>query len=748
MTSPTHTKGSFVTETLPGSTPADAELLAKLAQAHAMKPSAYVPRTRHLLANGAARFTNRLYLETSPYLQQHAHNPVDWHPWGDEAFELARALGRPVLLSVGYSTCHWCHVMEEESFEDEEIAAYVNANYIPIKVDREERPDVDAIYMTSVQALTGRGGWPMTVWLTADRRPYYGGTYFPPHDGARGMRVGFLTILRELRRLATEDPERMERAAQQLVSVVEERLSGTAPGDLPETTMTDRAFQYYERSFDPDFGGLAQPPKFPATLPIRWLLRYYARTDNGAAKTMAEITLERMAAGGLRDHVGGGFHRYSVDEEWLVPHFEKMLYDNALLAQAYLEGYQVTGRQDFADVAAETLAYVARELQAPEGGFYAATDADSPNPERGGEREEGWYFTWTPDELKDLLGEETAKIAIAYFAMTPEGNFEHRNIPHTPRPDTVVAAELSLSVEALRSAIDGAKRKLYGARQVRPAPHVDDKILTAWNALMISAFAKGAQVLGDARHLATARATMDRLMAELPEDGRLRRTYKNGEARGPAFLEDYAFMIQAALDLYETSFDLSYLEQAIALEDVAARHFADPEGGGYFMTSDDHETLLVREKPAYDGATPSGNSVMVLNLLRLASLTDKPVYRERAELSLRAFHTTLARTPAALAEMLLAVEFYLSDPKQIVLVTPKSLAEAAPFLAQLHRRYLPNRVIAAIPEAGLADASKLVPLFRDRHAGADGPAVYICSGGRCDLPVSTIESFDRALTSG
>lgn len=725
---------------LPGVASESSDLATRMAATWAQRPADYQPRTKHQV-DGQPYFMNRLIFETSPYLLQHAHNPVNWYPWGDEAFAKAAALGRPVLLSVGYATCHWCHVMEEESFEDEDIARYINENYISIKVDREERPDVDAQYMAAVQAISGQGGWPMTVWLSPNRQPFYGGTYFPPRNGARGVRMGFNSILASLAQMYKDDPKRVLDSQSQLVDEVARRLGGEPAGDLPKAALFNHAFTFYEGNFDPEFGGLTRAPKFPSTFPVRWLCRFHARTGNVAARTMSETTLAKMAGGGIYDHVAGGFHRYSVDEEWLVPHFEKMLYDNALLVPAYLEGYQVTQRRDFAAVADDVLNYMARDLSAPGGGFYAATDADSANPEKGGEREEGWFFTWTVSELAALLSAEENRAVVAYFGVTERGNFEGRNILHAATSKAEVAASLNISEVALDQQLASARIKLATERGQRPAPLLDDKIIAAWNGLAISAFARGAQVLKKPLYLARAQAGMDFILQHMLVDGRLRRTFKNGEARVPAFLEDHAFVLQALIDVYEAGFELKYLRAAIALADDTIRHFADSERGGFYQVADDHESMLVREKPNYDGATPSGNSVMALSLLRLAELTDAERFRIQGTATISALSGILHRAPAALAEMLLAADFLLSQPKQIVLVTKGELTATQPFLDAVHDRFIPNKVLAVSIESELSAASDLMPLFHDRSAGSRGVTAYVCQNRACQLPVDQVSAL-------
>jgi hypothetical protein len=736
---------SFLEAPLPGAPARDPDLVRALRDRWEKRPSSYEPRTRHRDADGRPMYTNRLFLTSSPYLLQHAHNPVDWYPWGDEAFEQARKLGRPVLLSIGYSTCHWCHVMEEESFEDEEIAALINARYIAIKVDREERPDVDAIYMTAVQALTGGGGWPLNVWLTPDREPFYGGTYFPARDGDRGMRTGFLTLLGRIRRAYDERPAEVAQSASALTARIRDSLTpGAAREGPPEAKVLDAAVRSYAARFDDTHGGTQGAPKFPSHLPIRLLLRHHRRTGSQRSLTMATLTLDRMAAGGMYDHVAGGFHRYSTDSQWLVPHFEKMLYDNALLAVAYLEAYQVTGNAEFARVAGEILRYVERDMTSPEGAFYSATDADSLTP--GGRREEGGYFTWTPAEIDAALDADQARLVTAYYAVTPGGNFEGRNILHAPRSLDQVAAGLGMTAERARAVLDSARERLYQVRARRPAPLRDEKILAAWNGLMISAYARGALVLDERRYAEIAARAADFVLARMRAGGRLRRSHVDGRAEHNAYLDDYAFVIAGLLDVHEATSDPRWLREAISLDRTLELHYEDRESGGYFRTSDDHETLLAREKPGYDGAEPSGNSVQALNLLRLHELTTADSYRRRAERTLGAFAGALERGPMALSEMLVALDFHTDTPKEILIVVPRRRSEAEPFLAELRRIYLPNRVLAVAGEgADLTEQAKLVPLLQGKRARGGKATAYVCENRVCALPAVDPEVFARQL---
>jgi uncharacterized protein YyaL (SSP411 family) len=728
---------------LPGLPDADPQLTDKLRAALKGKGADYKPRTEHLNPDGSPQYINRLVLETSPYLLQHAHNPVNWYAWGDEAFERAKRENKAVLLSVGYSTCHWCHVMERESFEDEEIARYLNENYVAIKVDREERPDVDALYMNAVHVLAGRGGWPMTVVLTPDRQPFFAGTYFPARDGDRGAGKGFFSIIRELRETYRSDPARVVTTAQQVTARLQAAAQPQRPGDVPGPEAIRNAAVALAESFDPAWGGFGGAPKFPTPSTLELLTRYYRRTDDPQALHMVAHTLEKMAAGGIYDHVGGGFHRYSTDARWLVPHFEKMLYDNAQLVAVYLEGHQLTGRQDFAQVARDTLDYVTREMTHPDGGFYSATDADSPVPGKA-HQEEGWFFTWTPEELVQVLGDERARHVSAYYGVTGRGNFEGRNILHTPAPLEKVASTLKLSPQAFSDSLREAKAAMYEARSQRPPPIRDDKIIASWNGLMISAFARGAQVLAEPKYAERAARAADFVLTRMKEGDRLRRTWKDGRARHEGTLDDYAFVAQGLLDLYEATHDVRWLSEALALHAVLEKHFLDQENGGFFMTPHDGEMLLARDKSDYDGAEPSGNSVAALNLLRLEEFTTDEHHRQVAERSFRAFSNRL-RQGAGTPKFLGALDYYLDKPVEVVLVSPAPGASSE-LEAILHRTFVPNRIYAlAAHGESLERQAKVIPLLAQKLPIRGKATAYVCRQRYCELPTSDPKVFARQL---
>ncbi|WP_026842047.1 thioredoxin domain-containing protein [Citrifermentans bremense] len=712
-------------------------------QARRRKGESYRPRTRHLAPGGEAKYLNRLFLESSPYLLQHAHNPVNWFPWGDEAFELAQRLNRPVLVSIGYATCHWCHVMEEESFEDEEVARFLNANFIAIKVDREERPDVDTVYMTAVHAMGMQGGWPLNVFATPDRKPFYGGTYFPPRDYAGG--IGFLSLLQRIRETYRQAPERVTHAGVQLTEAIRGMLAPMGSEPPQNEISLERVIEAYQERFDAKNGGVVGAPKFPSSLPLGLLLRDHLRRGDKNSLFMAQYTLRRMAAGGIYDQAGGGFHRYATDSAWLIPHFEKMLYDNARLAAAYLEGYQATGDPQFAKVAREILGYLQRDMMSPQGAFYSATDADSLT--EGGHREEGIFFTWTPEELDGALGAERARVVAACYGVTSEGNFEGRSILHREKSMQHLAEELMLPKEELERLLDEAREELYLARQRRPLPLRDEKILASWNGLAISAFARGGLVLNDPALLDAARGAANFILESMMSQERLCHSYQEGEAKGEGFLDDYAFFIAGLIDLFEATGELPWHKHALELAQQVQEQFEDSEAGGYFMTGPHHEELISREKPAYDGVIPSGNSVMIMNLLRLNALTGEQWMLDQAQRALDAFSTQLASAPTSLSEMLMALDYLQDLPREIVIVAPQGKREAAgPMLEKLRGVFLPNRALVVFCEGDeLEQAGELLPLVREKKADGGRAMAYLCESRSCRRPTSDPEEFHRQL---
>jgi len=735
-----------VPEALPSAPPLPPAIRKQIALELASRPSTYEPRTRNLRPDGSPEYSNRLLLEASPYLLQHAHNPVNWYPWGDQAFEDARRLGRPVMISIGYSTCHWCHVMEEESFDTVTAASYLNEHFISVKVDREVRPDIDAVYMAAVNAMGKRGGWPLNVWLTPDREPFFGGTYFPPRPV--GERPSFLDVLRRINESYTSDRARVAKLSKQITGAIQQQLAGQSARQsrVPDRSVFDLALATTARAADRVWGGTRGEPKFPSSVPLRFLLRHYRFTGEKDALTLATLALEKMAAGGIYDHVGGGFHRYATDNRWLVPHFEKMLYDNAQLAVIYLEAAQLTGRADFAGVTRSILDYVAREMTSSDGAFFSATDADSSSD--SGEAEEGWFFTWTPAEIESALGADLAKVVTAYYDITPRGDFEGRNILHAWRSRKKVAAELGISEQALDEALVRARGLLYEVRNRRSQPLRDSKVLVSWNGLMISAFARAGLVFGDERYVAAAARAAGFILDEMQKDGMLRRVYQGGRADGPAFLEDYAFLIAGLLDLYEVDTQPRWLRAVIALQSTLDTHYIDALGGGYFQTADNADALLAREKPSRDGVIPSGNSVAALNLLRLAEITGDHQYSDAVIPIFSAFSDLMDSQPTAISEMLLALDFYLSKRVEIVLITPPDKSGLDEMLAPVRATFFPNRVLVAAAESEqLESHAELNPLLKDRIARDGRTTVYLCQNYVCGFPTADPATFAEQLAA-
>ncbi|MCS5636395.1 MAG: thioredoxin domain-containing protein [Myxococcota bacterium] len=702
----------------------------------------YEPRTRNLNPDGSPIYSNRLLLEASPYLQQHAHNPVNWYPWGNEAFAEAKRRGVPVLVSIGYSTCHWCHVMEEESFDDPETAKLLNEGFIAIKVDREARPDIDSVYMRAVQAMGISGGWPLNVWVTPDRVPFYGGTYFPP--APIRDRPSFRQILQSIRQRYAQDPKRFEELADTVARELSAQLSGkgTLSSSSPGISDLKRAAETYGSLADDQWGGIRQRVKFPSSIPVPFLLRWHERSGDKRSLAVATKSLDAMAAGGIHDQLAGGFHRYSTDSRWLVPHFEKMLYDQALLSNAYLEAWQKTGRPEYARVTRSILDYVASELQAPAGGFYSATDADSVRPD--GEMEEGFFFTWTPSEVNAVLGSDLARQAGQWYGLSPEGDVEGRSVLRTWLGVDELAAKLELSPDLLESNIEKARQRLKRARDERTPPLRDEKIIVEWNGLMISAFARAGFALNEPRYLEIARRAAGFILENMRSQGRLQRIWLEGKTSGPAFLADYAFFIAALIDLYEASPNTRWIDQALTLQSILDAHYADPTGG-YYRTSDTAEVLLARENPVRDGAVPSGNSVATLNLLRLAGLTSNPEYETRALQNLSSQGDVIRSKPTSVSELLLAVDFALDTPKEILLVKG-SADDAEPLLDTLRRTFVPNRVISIVEDGEERKAhAKLIPLLRHKVAQRGKTTAYVCQEQVCKLPTSDPEIFAEEL---
>ncbi|HIL81691.1 MAG TPA: thioredoxin domain-containing protein [Myxococcales bacterium] len=726
----------------PGAEAFSPALQKKLAKRLDDRGLAYEPRTRNRNADGSPVYSNRLLLEASPYLQQHAHNPVNWYPWGDAAFEAARRRGVPVLVSIGYSTCHWCHVMEEESFDDPETAKYLNENFVAIKVDREARPDIDAVYMHAVQAMGINGGWPLNVWVTADRVPFYGGTYFPPQS-QRG-RPSFRQTLTSIHREYAKDPERFHLHAQTLARELSIRLAGggAASSFSPSISDLKATIDRYNGLADDEWGGLRQQVKFPSSLPVPLLLRWHQRSGDERSLSVATKSLDAMASGGIHDHLGGGFHRYSTDQRWLVPHFEKMLYDQALLSNAYLEGWQQTKKKRFAEVTRSILDYVLTELKAPGGAFYSATDADSARPD--GEMEEGFFFTWTPAEVDAVLGPALGKQIVSWYGISPQGDVESRSVLRTWQTLDESAKELGIPPATLKANIEAARGQLLAARRKRTPPLRDEKIIVEWNGLAISALAKAGFAFNDDRYLSAAREAAEFVLDHMLIKGRLQRIWLEGQSAGPAFLADYSFFIAGLLDLYEASPNTRWLKEAIALQAVLDSHYADPLGG-YYRTADDAELLLAREKPVRDGAVPSGNSIEALNLLRLAALTTNEEYRSLGLQALSSQGNTIQKNPMSVSELLLALDFALDTPKEIFLVKGPN-DDSTHLVDVLRESFVPNRVIAIVADGSEREShAKHVPLLRYKIAQGGRTTAYVCQNQICNLPTTESAIFSAQL---
>ncbi|MGH2661215.1 MAG: thioredoxin domain-containing protein [Actinomycetota bacterium] len=659
---------------------------------------------------------NRLATATSPYLLQHADNPVDWHEWGPEALERARREDRPILLSVGYAACHWCHVMERESFEDPETARLMNEHFVSVKVDREERPDVDAIYMDAVQAMSGHGGWPMTVFLTPHGEPFFAGTYFPPED-RHGM-PGFKRVLLAVAEGWRDRREDLLRQGRQVVEAIS-RVPRGSEEPLTEDILR-AAHQGLRKAFDPEWGGFGPAPKFPQPMTLEFLLRAHLRGLESALD-MVSLTLDRMAAGGMYDQVGGGFHRYSTDRVWLVPHFEKMLYDNAQLARLYVHAWQVTERDDHRRVATETLEYLLREMRHPDGGFFSAQDADA-------EGVEGKSYVWSWDELVEVAGEENAE----WLGASPGGNWEGANVLRRTTPDPPAGWE-------------EARARLLERRTKRIQPATDDKVLAAWNGLAISALATAGRTFGEPRYVEAAVAAADFVLSALRrEDGRLLRAWRDGRTSGPAYADDHALMASACLDLYETTFEVRWFEEARRLADDLVRLFHDPETGGFFQTGSDGERLVVRPKELFDNAVPSGNSVAAEVLQRIALFTGEMKYENAGVSALRVVRDLMARAPTGFGNALSALDLYLSVSKEVAIAGDPGDPATGALVHELWSRYLPN-VVLAVRAPGDEDAAKLVPLLEGREPVDGKPAAYVCERFLCKIPVTDPESLAAEL---
>ncbi len=682
---------------------------------------------------------NRLINETSPYLLQHAHNPVDWYPWGPEALERARNEEKPILLSIGYSACHWCHVMERESFEDDAIAALMNEHFVNIKVDREERPDLDAVYMEAVQMLTGSGGWPMTVFLTPDCKPFYGGTYFPPAD--RMNMPGFPRLLMSVAGAYRNNRGEIDRVTGQLTQQMG-RSSQLEPGITPLSVETmHQAYSFLASNFDYQNGGFGAAPKFPQPMTPEFLLRYHHHGYNPRALEMVEMTLHKMAYGGMYDQVGGGFHRYSTDAFWLVPHFEKMLYDNALLSRLYLHAYQLTGNRLYRRICEETLDYVLREMTDSLGGFYSAQDADS-------EGEEGKFFVWSPEEIDAVLGPEDGPVFRYYYGVTAAGNFEGANILNVKTEPAQAANQLGLALEDLEEIIERCKAKLLVVREERIHPLRDDKVLSSWNGMMLRSFAETGIALGREDYLAAANRNAAFLLDTMKPQGRLLRTWREGEAKLLGYLEDYACVADGLLALHEATLEGRWLREAVALAESMIELFWDDSVGGFYDTGADHETLVVRPRDVFDNAQPAGSSVAADVLLKLAVITGRDDYAAKAATPMRALNRVMAGAPGGTGHWLAALDFYISTPKEIAIVTPAGDGSGRAMLEQVFNRYLPNKVVVgAIADSDSAAGLEGIesPLLEGRGTVNGLATAYVCQNYVCQLPVTDAEELAREL---
>jgi uncharacterized protein len=679
---------------------------------------------------------NRLANETSPYLLQHKDNPVDWYPWGEEALKRAREEDKPVLLSVGYSACHWCHVMERESFEDDETARMMNEHFVNIKVDREERPDIDSIYMAAVQAITRHGGWPMTVFLTPDGAPFYGGTYFPPIP-SRGM-PSFQQLLLSVVDAFENRREEILESAESVRGYLQASTAAVMPkAESSGTGLLDSAAGVLLSQLDRRFGGFGGAPKFPQAMNLEVLLRHHHRTGEISALDGVELTCRQMANGGIYDQLGGGFSRYSVDGYWLVPHFEKMLYDNALLSRLYLETYQATGDAFYRRIAEETLDYVLRDMTSEEGGFYSAEDADS-------EGEEGKFYVWTPDELEAALDPDEASLAARYWDVSERGNFEGKNILHVARPPEAVADEFGLSTEELWARIATIRAKLFAVREERVRPGRDEKVLAAWNGLMLRSFALAARVTGreDYREAAVKNATF--IVEKLKEDGRIHRSYKDGRARFNGYLEDYAMTADGLVALYEATFETRWLVEADALLEAVSELFWDEENRAFYDTPTDHEELVTRPRDVYDSAAPSGTSVATEVLLKLALFLDRADYRQRAEDVLEELAGGMEKLPGGFGRLLCALDFSASEPREVAVVGDPEAPDTKALLEAVYSGYLPNKVVAGrSPDDD--EAGGLIPLLAQRTAREGKATAYVCVHYSCQTPTTDPEELTRQL---
>ena len=698
---------------------------------------------------------NRLIHEKSPYLQQHAFNPVDWYPWGEEAFQKAREEDKPIFLSVGYSTCYWCHVMEREVFENKELADLMNQYAVNIKIDREERPDVDRIYMKALQAMSGHGGWPMSVFLTHDLKPFYAATYIPPYP-KHGI-PGFGDVLRAIHNVWKNERDKITETGQQVF----DHLASAASPDLPKHELDDKilhnGFTRINEAFDPVNGGFGDAPKFPTPVMFNFLFSYYARTGEKSAIDMPLFTLRKMANGGIYDHIGGGFHRYATDAKWHVPHFEKMLYDQAQLVSSYIDAYQITGEDFYASVAKDVLNYVKRVMTSPEGGFYSAEDAESAiDPDKPSEKEEGAFYVWEYSELESILTPDETAVAELYYGLRKNGNvssdphgvFTGKNILSIEKTKDDIARELNKDIDLVTNLLSSIRQKLFAAREKRPKCHLDDKILVSWNGLMVSACARAYQVFEDEQYLHMAKNAVQFIAHKLHDSnsGKLLRRYRDGESMIEAHLEDFAFFVRSLIDLYEASFDINLLDTALQLNEDMIELFYDEKDGGFFDTSGNDPSVILRSKEWHDGAEPSGNSIAIENLLRLSYMFGRDDYRDKAMESLSYFSELVNKAPQALAQFLAATGLALSKPKQIIIAGHTEEPKTRAMLRELHSHFIPGKVLL------LADGSKSQDYLASKveFIGTvkkidNKPTAYVCENFTCELPVNEVDMLRKKL---
>ena len=717
-----------------------------------MKPtveaSSQVSQETRLPQTQPERTHNRLISEQSPYLLQHANNPVDWYPWGEEAFQKARREDKPIFLSIGYSTCHWCHVMEEESFSDPDVGRRMNEVFVSIKVDREERPDIDGIYMAVCQMMEGRCGWPLTLVMTPDRKPFFAGTYIPKES--RFGSLGLMELISDIESLWKAERERVRNSADKLTEVLQ-RISRISPSEEPGKQTLEQAYRELEAQFDDQHGGFGRAPKFPQASTLLFLLRYWKRTGEDSALMMVEKTLQEMRKGGIYDHLGYGFHRYATDSGWVVPHFEKMLYDQALLAMVYTEAYQATGKESYAGTAREIFTYVLRDMRAPEGGFYSAEDADS-------EGEEGKFYLWEWDEVQRVLGSREAEWVNKVFSVEKAGNFEHaaglshekeggrdqgNNILHIKKPVSVEARALNVPDEDVVRRLEKARQKLLAARDHRVRPYRDDKQLTDWNGIMIASLAKGARVLGDPDYATAAMKAADFITAHVQDDqGRLLHRYRQGDSAIPAMINDYAFLVWGLIELYETTFKPKYLRLALSLTEDMLKDFWDETNGGFFFVRDDSREQIVRRKEIRDGALPSGNSVAAWNLSRLGRMTGNTRLEEKAASVSRAFSSMLTRSPSSFCQMMVALEFVYGTPQEVIFVGDSESMETKKMLNALRRIFLPNKVVLLKPtEERSPEIVNLAGYTRNFKKLKDRTTAYVCNNYLCRQPTTDIRTM-------